>query len=43
MCMEKDSNNNNKQPENIQWLRIVLMNRGFELMIGTVDKHAIRF
>lgn len=32
-----------KQPENIQWLQIVLMSRGFEWMIGTVDKHAILF
>lgn len=30
-------------PENVQWLQIVLMSRGFEWMIGTVDKHAILF
>lgn len=33
--------NKKKHWKHIQWLQIVLMNRGFELMIGTVDKHAI--
>lgn len=35
-----------QQPGNIQWLRVILMSRGFEWfewMIGTVDKHTILY